>query len=36
MWNAEWAAIVFSSPSNAKLGGQPFSNVSFVLIVDDD
>ncbi|HEX5094854.1 MAG TPA: putative Ig domain-containing protein [Acidimicrobiia bacterium] len=35
-WGAEWAAIVFSSPHNAKLGAQPFSNVSFVLIVDDD
>jgi hypothetical protein len=35
-WGAEWAAIVFSSPNNARFGGNPFSNVSFVLIVDDD
>jgi hypothetical protein len=35
-WGAEWAAIVFSSPRNAKFGAEPFSNVSFVLIVDDD
>jgi hypothetical protein len=34
-WNAEWVAIVFSSPSNAKFAG-PDSNVGFVLIVDDD